>query len=152
MKKSKKKQVQVMDSSDSNEFNSEQGLDSDDSFENVSVRDPLNKKKNKQKGGNSNNRKGKGANHVSSDDESIHVAAATGEGDGYNEGDDGSGSELVESLMFESNGFDKDALDEAIEERKKHMLNKHLTKMEKEIYLAIKYGDSNKLRDLGGGE
>ena len=54
--------------------------------------------------------------------------------------------------MFESNGFDKDALDQAIEERKKHLLNKHLTKMEKEIYLAIKYGDSNKLRDLGGGE
>jgi len=54
--------------------------------------------------------------------------------------------------MFESNGFDKDALDEAIEERKKHLLNKHLTKMEKEIYLAIKYGDSNKLRDLGGAE
>jgi len=54
--------------------------------------------------------------------------------------------------MFESNGFDKDALDDAIEERKKHLLNKHLTKMEKELYLAIKYGDSNKLRDLGGGE
>ena len=60
--------------------------------------------------------------------------------------------ELVESLMFESNGFDKDALDEAIEERKKHMLNKHLTKIEKEIYLAIKYGDHNKLADLGAGE
>jgi hypothetical protein len=65
-----------------------------------------------------------------------------------NEDDD----ELVESLMFESNGFDKDALDEAIEERKKHMLNKHLTKIEKEIYLAVKYGDHNKLADLGGGE
>jgi hypothetical protein len=54
--------------------------------------------------------------------------------------------------MFESNGFDKDALDEAIEDRKKHLLNKHLTKMEKEIYLSIKYGDSNKLKDLGGSE
>jgi ankyrin repeat protein len=61
-------------------------------------------------------------------------------------------SSLIDSLMFESNGFDKDALDQAIEERKKHLLNKHLTKMEKEIYLAIKYGDANKLRDLGGGE
>jgi hypothetical protein len=59
---------------------------------------------------------------------------------------------MVDSLMFESNGFDKDAMDEAIEERKKHLINKHLTKMEKEIYLAIKYGDSNKLRDLGGGD
>lgn len=64
------------------------------------------------------------------------------------DGDD----ELVESLLFESNGFDKDALDEAIEERKKHMLNKHLTKIEKEIYLAIKYGDHNKLADLGANE
>lgn len=59
---------------------------------------------------------------------------------------------MIDSLMFESNGFDKDALDQAIEERKKHLLNKHLTKMEKEIYLAIKYGDANKLRDLGGSE
>lgn len=61
-------------------------------------------------------------------------------------------SSMIDSLMFESNGFDKDALDQAIEERKKHLLNKHLTKMEKEIYLAIKYGDANKLRDLGGSE
>jgi ankyrin repeat protein len=63
-----------------------------------------------------------------------------------------SDSDLVDSLMFESNGFDKDAMDDAIEERKQHMLNKHLTKMEKEIYLSIKYGDSNKLRDMGGAE
>ena len=54
--------------------------------------------------------------------------------------------------MFESNGFEKDAMDEAIEQRKKNLLNRHLTKMEKEIYLSIKYGDFNKLRDLGGGE
>jgi DNA-directed RNA polymerase sigma subunit (sigma70/sigma32) len=78
----------------------------------------------------------------------------TEEHDSYEEQPVGrdSDSDLAESLMFESNGFDKDALDEAIEQRKKHLLNKHLTKMEKEIYLAIKYGDSNKLRDLGGGE
>jgi len=63
-----------------------------------------------------------------------------------------SSDDPVESLMFESNGFDKDALDEAIEDRKKHLTNRHLTKMEKEIYLSIKYGDPNKLEDLGGGD
>jgi len=40
----------------------------------------------------------------------------------YSEGDEETNKEgdddLVDSLMFESNGFDKDALDEAIEERK----------------------------------
>ena len=113
-----------MDSSDSNEFNSDQQLDSDDSFDNVSVRDPLNKNNKNKKGGNPAKAKPKAANHDSDfDDSQNDKSGLEGAGDdGYKEGEGGSDSELVESLMFESNGFDKDALDEAIEERKKHML------------------------------
>ena len=52
---------------------------------------------------------------------------------------------MIDSIFFESNGFDKDQLDIAIEERKEHLLNRGLMKIETEIYLAIKYGDSHKL-------
>lgn len=124
-------------------------------MDNLSVRDPLKKNNKNKKGGPAPKAKGKGGKGDSDLDVSLQNDKSGPDGangDGYNDGEGGSDSEQVESLMFESNGFDKDALDEAIEERKKHMLNKHLTKMEKEIYLAIKYGDSNKLRDLGGGE
>jgi len=39
-----------------------------------------------------------------------------------------------------------------MEERKNFMLNRKLTKIENEIYLAIRYGDPHKLKDLGAGE
>ena len=35
------------------------------------------------------------------------------------------------------------------EKRKKVLLNSHLTKLQNEIYLAIKYADHHKLCDLG---
>ena len=73
-------------------------------------------------------------------------------GEDENVANNGNDEDIVESLMFESNGFDMNNLDEAIEERKKKVLNRHLTKIENEIYQAIRYGDSNKLADLGGGE
>lgn len=54
--------------------------------------------------------------------------------------------------MFESNGFEHEEIDFAIEQRKTNILNRHLTKVEMEIYLAIKYGDPHKLKDLGASE
>ena len=49
---------------------------------------------------------------------------------------------------MESNGFDMSVQEKAIMERKKMKFNQHLTGVENEIYLAIKYGDSTKLKDL----
>jgi len=40
--------------------------------------------------------------------------------------------------------------EQKIEERKMKILNKQLTLVEREVYLAIKFGDSFKLKDLGG--
>jgi len=52
---------------------------------------------------------------------------------------------LVDPILLESNGFDKDPIDLAIEDRLKSKLNLKLTRIENEIYLAIKYGDAHKL-------
>lgn len=61
-------------------------------------------------------------------------------------------NEPIDSIILETNGYDKDEFEKAIAERRNKILNNHLTKIEKEIYLAIKYGDADKIRDLGGGE
>ena len=43
-------------------------------------------------------------------------------------------------------------MEEAKIQRDNKFMNKHLTMVENETYLAIKYGDSNKLQDLGPKE
>ena len=59
-----------------------------------------------------------------------------------------------DSAFFESNGFDlhKDEIELAQEARDSKFLNKHLTMIEVETYMAIKYGDVMKLKDLGPKE
>ena len=60
--------------------------------------------------------------------------------------------QMIETIYFQSNGFDKDPIDKAIEDRMQNKLNRGLTRIENEIYLAVKYGDAYKLKDLGAGE
>lgn len=56
-----------------------------------------------------------------------------------------------DSAFFESNGFVlyQDEIEQAQEARDAKFLNKHLTVVETETYMAIKYGDVMKLKDLG---
>ena len=61
-------------------------------------------------------------------------------------------NDLIDSVIFESNDFDQNLETMMLEERKNCQLNRKLTKIEMEIYLAIRYGDPHKLRDLGAGE
>ena len=50
--------------------------------------------------------------------------------------------------MYESNDFGKFPNEIAQDEREKETLNNHLTRIEKEIYQAIKYKDYDKFDDL----
>ena len=56
----------------------------------------------------------------------------------------------MDSIFYHSSGFEE--MDKLIEERKNAQLNRNLTKLELEIYMAIKFGDFAKLKDLGAGE
>lgn len=57
--------------------------------------------------------------------------------------------ELIDSVMLESNDFDYSSNDDAIQERQNKIMNKHLSKLEIEIFNSIKYGDHHKLMDMG---
>ena len=64
-------------------------------------------------------------------------------------------SELCDSLLFESNGLSQmgnTPEDDEAMEKKKYVQNKNLTKIEFEIYQSIRYGDHEKLKDLGAAE
>jgi hypothetical protein len=51
--------------------------------------------------------------------------------------------------MFESNGFDESDETKAKKKRETEIPNQHLTFVENEIFLSIKYNNDVKLLDLG---
>jgi hypothetical protein len=59
------------------------------------------------------------------------------------------------SELLESNGFDslnQTEGDRILEQKKKTILNEHLSKLEHEIDFAVRYDNYDKLVDLGAGE